>query len=100
MKSFAVVFTGAAEADLLAIYDYIAERADASTAFGYITRIEDYCLGFTTAPQRGARREDLGRGVRTVGFERSASILFQVDAKGRKVVILGVYYRGRNFESQ
>ena len=100
MKTFAVVVSDAAEADLLAIYDYIANRAGPTVAFDYIARIEDYVRRFTIAPQRGTARGDLGRGVRTVGFERSATVLFQVDAQARMVVILGVYYRGRNFEAE
>jgi toxin ParE1/3/4 len=99
LKEFAVSFSASAEADLIAIYDYIAERAGASVAFGYVSRIEQYCLGFSLAPERGLRRDDLGQGLRTVGFERSATILFQVEGKSRTVAILGIYYRGRNFEA-
>jgi toxin ParE1/3/4 len=99
LKEFAVSFSAAAEADLLAIYDYIAERAGALVASGYISRMEQYCQGFSLAPERGSRRNDLGQGLRTVGFERSATILFQVDTRASKVTILGVYYRGRNIES-
>jgi hypothetical protein len=63
-----------------------------------LSRIEQYCLGFSLAPERGSRRDDLGRGIRIVGFERSATIMFQVDIRLREVTILGVYYRGRNIE--
>lgn len=100
MKGFAVTFSAAAEADLIAIYDYIAERAGSEIAFNYVSRIETYCLGFTLAPERGSLRSDLGRGVRTVGFERSATILFQVAAKPRTVTVLGIYYRGRIIEPE
>lgn len=98
MREFAVTFTAAAQSDLTAIYDYIAERAGASIAFGYAKRLEQYCLGLSLAPERGSRRDDLGRGVRTVGFERNATILFQVNSKSRTVTILGLYYRGRAIE--
>jgi toxin ParE1/3/4 len=100
LKDFAVSFSAAAEADLIAIYDYVAERAGAEVAFNYVSRIETYCLGFNVAPERGSRRNDLGQGLRTVGFERSATILFQVAAKPRTVTVLGIYYRGRSFEPE
>jgi hypothetical protein len=37
--------------------------------------------------------------LRTVGFRRRATILFEVDHKKRQVVIHGIYYGGRSFES-
>jgi hypothetical protein len=36
--------------------------------------------------------------LRTVGFQRRATILFEVDPRARRVVIHGVYYGGRSFE--
>lgn len=95
MKDFTVTFSAAAEADLVAIYDHIAERAGTSVAFGYVNRIEQYCLGFSIAPERSFRRNDIGKGARSAGFERSAMTLFQVESKDRAVTILGICYRGR-----
>ena len=95
--AWSVVITRPAEADLLAIYDYIAERAGTDTAHRFVSRIEAYCLGMANTPERGTRRSDLRPGLRTVGFRRRATILFQLDQQARKVVILGIYYAGRNF---
>jgi toxin ParE1/3/4 len=94
--AWSVLITKSAEADLLAIYDYIAERVGADTAHRFASRIEEYCLGMANTPERGTRRNDLRPGLRTVGFRRRATILFQLDRQARKVVILGVYYAGRN----
>jgi toxin ParE1/3/4 len=94
--SWSVVITPSAEADLVAIYDYIAERAGARTAHRFVNGIEAYCLAMTNTPERGTRRDDLRRGLRTVGFRRRATILFHLDRPARKVVILGIYYAGRN----
>lgn len=46
---------------------------------------------------RGTRRDDIRPGLRTVGFERRATIAFKVLA--REVVIVRIFYGGRDFES-
>jgi toxin ParE1/3/4 len=96
--TFAVEFSASAKADLFAIYDYIAERAGAEIALRFVDAIEDYCLGFANIPERGTRRDDLRKGLRTVGFRRRATILFEVDREERRVAILGIYYAGRSWE--
>ena len=50
-----------------------------------------------TFPERGTRRDDIRPGLRTMGFERRATIVFQV--RKSEVVIVRVLYGGRNFES-
>jgi toxin ParE1/3/4 len=97
--TYTVIFSTAAEADLFAIYDYIAERAGAGIALRFVEAIEVYCLGFANMPERGMRRNDLRPGLRTVGFRRRATILFEVDQAARRVVIHGVYYAGRSLEA-
>lgn len=96
--TYTVVFSVPAEADLFAIYDYIAKRAGADIALHFIESIEAYCLGFTNMPERGTKRDDLRPGLRTVGFRRRVTVLFQVNRKTREVVIHGIYYAGRNLE--
>jgi toxin ParE1/3/4 len=96
--TFEVIISASAKADLFAIYDYIADRAGAETALGFVEAIEAYCLGFAHSPARGTKRDDLRAGLRTVGFKRRATILFNVDGQAKRVVILGIYYAGRNFE--
>lgn len=96
--TFAVIFSASAKADLFAIYDYIFERAGAEIALRFVESIEAYCLGFENMPERGTKRDDLRPGLRTVGFRRRATILFEVDQKARRVVIHGIYYAGRSME--
>ena len=96
--TYAVIFSTAAEADLFAIYDYIAERAGAEIALRFVESIEAYCLGFATLPERGMRRDELRPGLRTVGFRRRATILFEVDRTTPRVVIHGIYYAGRSLQ--
>ena len=48
------------------------------------------------APRRGTARDDVGPGIRIVGFQRRVSIVFKVN--GDEVIVLGVYYGGREFD--
>ena len=47
--------------------------------------------------KEGTRHDDLGEGVRTLGFERSLTIVFQVD--DREVRILRIFRAGRDWEA-
>jgi toxin ParE1/3/4 len=96
--AFEVIISAAANADLIAIYDYIAAQAGDPIASRFIDRIEAYVLGFADVPERGTKRDDLRPGLRTVGFRRRATILFEVDRAKRHVVIQGIYYGGRSFD--
>ncbi len=85
-----------AEADLLALYDWIAERASPQTTLGYIDRLENYVRSFDYASERGTLRNDIREGLRTVGFERRVTIAFNVTEQ--KVVVLGFFYGGQNWQ--
>ena len=98
--AYTVIISAPAEADLTSIYDYIAARADADIASRFVDRIETYVLGFARTPERGTKRDDLRPGLRTIGFRRRATILFEVDRVRLHVVIHGVYYAGRSFEAE
>ena len=64
--TYTVIFSAPAEADLFAIYDYIAERAGGAIALRFVESIEAYCFGFAHMPERGTKRDDLRLGLRTV----------------------------------
>jgi toxin ParE1/3/4 len=91
-----VVFRPEAEADLVSLYEYIAERAGYRIAGGYIARIEEACMALATFPKRGTRRNDTLPGLRTIGFERRITIAFRV--LKTQVEIVTIAYAGRNFE--
>src|SRR6266851_5845686 len=78
MKKREVSFRPIAEADLFALYRYIANEAGHAVASAYIDRIELACMALETFPERGTRRDDIRPGLRTMGFERRATIVFQV----------------------
>jgi toxin ParE1/3/4 len=96
MERLEVRFLAQAAADLTALYDYIADEAGTAVAAGYIQRIEAACRSLETFPHRGAARDDIRTGLRTMGFERRATIVFQVGAD--EVTIARIFYGGRDYE--
>ena len=90
-----VVFRPRAEADLIALYDYIADAAGPVIAGGFIDRIEAACLSLATTPHRGTRRDDILPGLRTIGFERRVTIAFRV--LSTRIEIVTIAYRGRDW---
>jgi toxin ParE1/3/4 len=96
MKRYEVRFQPRARDDLLALYNYIADTAGAGVAEAYTARIEAACLSLRTFPERGTRRDHIRPGLRTMGFERRATIAFVVETE--TVTIVRIFYGGRNFE--
>jgi toxin ParE1/3/4 len=92
-----VLFTVSAERQLDRLHRYIADRAGEGIADGYVDRIVTFCRGLITFPLRGQARDDLLPGLRTVGFERRATIAFMVTTDA--VLIEGVFYGGQDFEA-
>ena len=93
-----IVFTPRSERHLQELQDYITEHSGAQSAEAYVGRIIDYCLGLSTFPERGRRRDDIRPGLRTLGFERRVMIVFSIESPG--VVIHGVFYGGQDFENR
>ncbi|MGD9816233.1 MAG: type II toxin-antitoxin system RelE/ParE family toxin [Hyphomonadaceae bacterium] len=96
MARFTVRFDREASADLLSIRDHIAEVRGKAFAAEFTQRIVDYCESFAALPHRGTKRDKIMPGLRTVGWRRTVTIAFQVFEDERRVVILGVFYRGRD----
>jgi toxin ParE1/3/4 len=94
--NFKVRMEAEAEADLQAIYDYIAVQSSAKRARAYVDRLLAFLSQFDTFPKRGSVRADLRDGLRIVGFERRISIAFVVEAD--TVVILRILYAGRSID--
>lgn len=91
-----VNFSPAAEDDLAEIEEYLALRFSESNARRFVKRITRECLSLVKAPRRGTARDDVGPGIRIVGFERRVSIVFEL--RDDEITILGVYYGGREFD--
>jgi len=91
-----VRFRPQAEQDLLSLYHFIVADAGRARAEGYLRRIQSACMGLELFPERGLLREDLGPGVRVLGFERRVAIAFRQD--GPDVEILRIFYGGQDLE--
>ncbi|MGE6739967.1 type II toxin-antitoxin system RelE/ParE family toxin [Allorhizobium pseudoryzae] len=97
MKRYVVRLTPDAEADLFNIYRYILEASASETiALGYLDRINAFLASFQTFPERGSVRNEIREGLRIIGFERSASIAFLVEAES--VIILRIGCRGQSLD--
>lgn len=95
MTRFAVVWRPAASADLIALYDWIAERADRATAFDYTSRIEAHAATLAEFPERGTPRDDLVSGLRTTPYRRRTTIAYRVT--GGEVEILRLVHAGQDW---
>ncbi len=93
---YRVFFTPEAQADLLELYDYIAERSGEDRALGYSERIQEWINHLESFPRIGTPRDDIRPGLRVAGFERRVSIAFQVAPE--TVTILRILYAGRDLE--
>jgi toxin ParE1/3/4 len=88
-----------AEADLVAIYRYIAEQSGSpDRALGYIRRIRACCEDLRNFPEAGRARHDLRPGIRILGFERRVVIAYTVLPSG-DVEIGRFFYGGRDYEA-
>jgi len=74
--AYKVVFRDQANAELTALYDYIAENSSPRVAIAYVRRIRDACMALEHFPERGTRRDDILKGLRTIGFERRSQLPF------------------------
>lgn len=83
-----------AEDDLFNLGVWIASRADRQTARDYLGRIEAACRRLASFPDRGSPREELGPGLRSVVFERRATIIYL--GTPDEVVIVRIIHRGRD----
>lgn len=97
MTEYKVILHREAERELGELYDYIADQAGAATAWNFISGIRDFCMELTAFPERGTRQDHIRKGLRVVGYKRRASIAFTVAE--RTVVILGIFYGGRQITS-
>jgi toxin ParE1/3/4 len=95
---YEVTFSNDAEADLIALHDFIFDNSGMVRADRYIGRIYDVCHSLAMFPERGQPRGDLSAGLRTIPFERRALIAYKVD--GARVVIARIFYAGRDYENE
>jgi len=97
MKSYRVVFSPEAEAQLVALYGYIAAAASPDIAAGYTEAIVSLCESFCAFPHRGTLRDDVRPGLRLTNYKKRTIIAFDVDDE--QVSIMGIFYGGQDYET-
>lgn len=96
MNGYQIVYTPEAEAQLLALYHYLAAEASPETAARFTNAVVERCEALHIFPERGAPRFDLRPGLRTLSFQR---VTITYALKGKQVVIVGVFYGGQDYET-
>lgn len=97
MNEYQVIFAPEAEEQLLTLYRYIAEAANAVTAQEYTENIISYCENLSTFPHKGNRRDDLIAGLRVTNWRKRTVIAFVVEED--TVKILGIWHGGQQYET-
>jgi toxin ParE1/3/4 len=95
--AYRILFSPGARRQLEAIDDYIAEASTADTARRFTDAILDYIATLSDFPHRGAPRDDLASGLRTLSFRKRVTIAFAVEPEA--VLIIGIFYGGQDFET-
>ena len=62
---------------MLELYDWIARSADAATAIGYTSAIEQFLDKLGDLPGWGSPRDDLAPGIRTISYRRRTTIAYR-----------------------
>ena len=92
-----VLFSPEAEAQLDALYRYIANAASPTVAKGYTGAIVEHCGRLEIFPDRGSPRDYLRPGMRTISFRRRVTIAYAVAAD--EVAIIGIFYGGQDIDT-
>jgi toxin ParE1/3/4 len=100
MKKYDVYLMPDAIKDLEDIYDYISDKSGfPERAWGYIEKLRQQCNELKTAPFRGRQRNDLMKNLRIASLDKKAVAAFVVDEKKQAVMILNIFYGGRDYEA-
>jgi plasmid stabilization system protein ParE len=92
-----VVFSPEAEAQIVAIHEYLADHGSSAIAEAYANAIVERCEQLGDMPLVGIAREDIRPGLRTAFFRKRIVIAYAITSK--TVTILGVFYGGQDYES-
>lgn len=100
MKKHEVYLTPDSIKDLEGIYGYTAgESGFPEQAWAYIEKLRSKCHELEIAPLRGQRRDDLMKDLRILPIDKKAVAAFIVDEAKQAILILNIFYGGREFES-
>lgn len=90
-----VLFHPLADADLEAIYRFIAKDSP-DRAIGFVQRIQTFCETLPSMPLRGRNRRELGEGVRTLVLGRRVVVAYRLVSD--QILILRIFYAGQNID--
>lgn len=86
--------------DLENIYGYISDKSGIpERAWGYIEKLRPKCLKLETVPLRGQQRNDLMENLRITPIDKKAVAAYLVDEEKQAVIILNIFYGGRDYET-
>ena len=92
-----LLWSPAAQGDLIAIYDYLATAGAPETALRLVQRIGKRCGQLLDFPLVGRQRETVRRGLRTLPFE-TFIIVYDVDLGA--VRILRIFNARQDYQQQ
>jgi plasmid stabilization system protein ParE len=94
-------YTPEAQQQLIALDDWITEKASRDVAQHFVSAILDYIDGIVVFPLAGRARDDLRPGMRTTTFRKRTLIAYEVDESSAELVvnILGVFHGGQDWEA-
>ncbi len=100
MKQYKVYFMPDAQSDLKDIYSYIARKSKLpEVAMAYLKKLQQKCEDLSHFPERGAKRDDIRKNLRIMALEKNAMAAFEISKEKQAVVILNIFYGGRDYEA-
>lgn len=100
MKKYDVYLMPDAIKDLEGIYGYITDKSGfPERAWSYVEKLQQKCRELETAPLRGQQRDDLMHNLRVVPIDKKAVAAFIVDEEKKAVLVLNIFYGGRDYEA-
>jgi toxin ParE1/3/4 len=95
MQRRSVVVARRALNDLDRIYEFVKQSTSAVAARRYLDRIERFIVAMGDAAERGNNHGEYRPGLRSVGFEGRAQIVFEVTEI--EVRVARIFYGGENW---
>jgi toxin ParE1/3/4 len=94
-------YTPEAQQQLIALDDWITEKASRDVAQHFVSAILDYIDDIVVFLLAGRARDDLRPGMRTTTFKKRTLIAYEVDESSAELVvnILGVFHGGQDWEA-
>jgi toxin ParE1/3/4 len=74
---------------------FIAKESSIYIARRYIARLKSFCADLSLAPYRGEPRPGLQASLRSIGFDRRISVVFEISKSEHIVRIVSFHYAGR-----